>query len=718
MNKHIIKALNQAAFQSGTRSVADQAAMLSGAESNSQVFSPLMQRYMMQYQLGGNAMNWLPRDPNAFIAGQFSPSYPTLPQQIDPAMRSGRPMPRQNQYPVGYNLPTQPGITKLVPFQILRSLADMYDIARLCIDRRKAMISGLTWDILPREDALQAKGKSSRVNTPSPDNKTQKAADAAPKAGTKVDKDQVKKIKQFFQQPNRIRGLYMADWLKQAMEEVLVIDALSIYEHPSLGKSGGFASSDIHSLEIIAGDTIKPLIDERGTRPLPPNPAFQQYIYGVPRSEFVALLFDAHDDPAIQDLQRGFPIDDPGAAGDSYRADQLAYLVSDPRAFTLYGFSAIEKIIINTNIALKRQQWHQAYFDDGDIPAMLLHVPDAWNLDQIQRYEAMWHAKLSGDVGWKHRMYAVPGGEKAEQLKPPIHNMDFDHYLAVVTCAGLGVDPSEIGLASLLSSSIGAGMDDFVADRRQQSNLHIISMFENYFTSVIERYFGADDIVFNFDSMELQDVETEEKVDNAAVKLGAMSLNEYRAKRGMERIDVDQADGPNVYLTRDVVPVDQIGTQQALENEAKGITDSNGNPIDPQMAASMGVKLNPNATGGGKSNSSPTPRANGASGSGGSATNPKVSPSVGRNTATKIAGAMEELRVFERYVSRGNKRRFVPDALPQSIVDKVYKSVEAGRDHKALFAEIRRNQAWASEEILGEVSARLLEVAVNESTSD
>lgn len=714
MNRSLIKSLNAAAMRAGTTDLSPSVQQMQSLPANGQVFSPLMQRYMQQYSMGGNALNWLPRDPNAFIAGSFTPSLPTLPQQIDPSMRSGRPMPRASQYPVGYNLPTAPGTTKLVPFSLLRSLADMYDVAGLCIERRKNMISGLSWDIVPREDALQGKGKSSRINSQAGKAATTGSGDTKP---SPVDKTKLKAIRDFFKQPNRIRGLYMTDWLKMAVEEVLVIDALSIYEHPSLGKGGGWAGTDIHSLEIIAGDTIKPLIDERGTRPLPPNPAFQQYIYGVPRSEFIALMFDAHDDPAIQDLQRGFPIDDPGAGGDTYRADQLAYLVSNPRAFTLYGFSAVERIITNINIALKRQQWHQAYFDDGDIPAMLLHVPDTWNMDQIQRYEAMWHAKLSGDVGWKHRAYAVPGTEKAEQLKPPVHAMDFDHYLAVITCAGFGIDPGEIGMASLLSSSIGAGMDDFIADRRQQTNLPILALFENYFNSVIERYFGTDEIVFKFDSMELQDVETEEKVDNSAVKLGAMSLNEYRGKRGWERIDMDQADEPNVYLTRDVVPVDMIGTQQALANEAKGVTDSGGNPIDPGMAASMGVKLNPAATGGGKSNASPTPRASGASASGGSATNPKSSPSVGRNSATKIADAMEELRTFERYVSRGNKRRFAPDTLPQSIVDKVYKAVDAGRDTKALFSEIRKNQSIVSDEILGTVIERLLEVAGDESAS-
>src|ERR1700752_1807969 len=243
INRDIAKSLNQAAMRAGTTNLAQQVIPPPG--QTNQLFSPLMQRYMQQFAQGGNAMDYLPRQPNVFEGGSFVPMNPTLPYPIDPAMRSGRPMPRTSQYPVGYNLPTQPGITKLVPFQVLRSLADMYDVARLCIDRRKDMISGLGWDIVPLEDALQGKGKSDRIN---PKGDSQKAADT--KDSGKPDKDQIKKIKTFFQQPNRIRGLYMRDWLKQAMEEVLVIDALTVYEHPSLGKGGGWAGTDIHSLEI------------------------------------------------------------------------------------------------------------------------------------------------------------------------------------------------------------------------------------------------------------------------------------------------------------------------------------------------------------------------------------------------------------------------------------------------------------------------------------
>ena len=187
INRDIAKSLNQAAMRAGTTNLAQQVIPPPG--QTNQLFSPLMQRYMQQFAQGGNAMDYLPRQPNVFEGGSFVPMNPTLPYPIDPAMRSGRPMPRTSQYPVGYNLPTQPGITKLVPFQVLRSLADMYDVARLCIDRRKDMISGLGWDIVPLEDALQGKGKSDRINPKD----SQKAA----KPDTKVDKDQIKTARQF-----------------------------------------------------------------------------------------------------------------------------------------------------------------------------------------------------------------------------------------------------------------------------------------------------------------------------------------------------------------------------------------------------------------------------------------------------------------------------------------------------------------------------------------
>jgi hypothetical protein len=638
--------------------------------------NPLMARYNIGTGLGASGLTMLPRDPRAFIGGQFNPSLPSPIYPVDPSQpKSGRPLPRQYEYQIGHNLPTSPDSQKLIPFKVLRKLAQSYDIAALCIDARKNEIAGLDWDIVPREDADQGKGRSQRVNS-------SKISSTTSTPPGKPDSDLRKQILKFFRTPDPIRGLSMRSWLSAALDDVLVIDALAIYEHPTL-------KGDLFALELLDGSTIKPLIDERGTRPLPPNPAYQQFIYGIPRSEFIALLLDAADDPEVQALQRGMPGPDDEFDSGMYTADQLAYKVFRPRNWTHYGFSNIEQIIININVALKRQDWHLSYFTDGDIPAMLLAAPETWNPDQIQRYEAMWHSMLSNDNGWKHRVRVIPGVQKAEMLKPPVHDMKFDEWMARITCAGFGMDPGELGLVGNTESENQAAAA--AARRARLATMPTVQFFQGYFDSVIERRFNTDDWVFRFDADELNDRLMELNIDSGLAKLGGMSLNEMRAKRGMARIDDVHADKPNVYLTRDIVPVDQIGTLIGAQLDA-GMAPGTGTP-----------------SGGAMSNNTPTPRAGGGSASGGSATNAKRSPSSGKTSTNKIADAQDELRQLEKFIGKSRARRFVPEHLPASLVDRVYSRVAEGEEIKTIFADIRANQAIVADDVLGDIVERLLE---------
>jgi hypothetical protein len=675
-----------AAIQANSQgSVSDATALVRQLSGYGPAQSPLMRRYNSGFMATTGLPNQLPRDPSVFNSGLFTPSLPTPTSPIDPAGPNGRQSPRLYEYQIGHNLPIGPGQTKLVPFKVLRALASRYDVLTLCLNARKAEIAGLDWDIVPREDAEQAKGRSKRVSNP---NLTGKAA-AARLANT--NDSQRKLIKQFFAEPNRIAGHFMSDWLKIAMDEILVIDALSVYEHPTLG-------GQLAALEILDGSTIKPLIDERGERPLPPNPAFQQFLYGIPRSEFVALLMDAQDDPIVQALQRGQPGPDDEAGFGELTADQLYYRPINPRSWTKYGFSAVEQIIVNCNLALKRQDFHLAYFTDGDIPAMLIAAPETWNLSQIQRYEAQWHSMLAGDNGWKHRVKVIPGVQKAEFLKPPIHDMTFDLWLARITCAGLAIDPAEVGLAS---EDQNEQKSTAAAARRQRfATTPTVGYFQEYFDSIIRRWFHTDDFVFRFDAAELQDQLMEAQVDQISLKAGALTLNEWRGKRGMERIDDPHADKPNVYLTRDIIPVDQIGELIGAQLDNATMQQ----PVKP--GASPGTSGGRPQNSGG---STPTPRSAGASGSGGSATNAKRSPSSGQSSTSKIVEAQAELARFEKFVSKSRARRFNPEVLPGSLVERVYERMADGESTKAIFADIRRSQSLVADDILGDIVEQLLD---------
>ena len=102
---------------------------------------------------------FLPRPSSMFTDGAFGPMSPIQPVPVDePATPGGFPDPRYWQYPVGYNLPTQPGSEgfKLASFAQLATIASKYNVARRAIELRKEEIAGLEWEIQLTTKAARA----------------------------------------------------------------------------------------------------------------------------------------------------------------------------------------------------------------------------------------------------------------------------------------------------------------------------------------------------------------------------------------------------------------------------------------------------------------------------------------------------------------------------------------------------------------------------------
>lgn len=497
----------------------------------------------------------LPRNQDDFL-GNFGPSIPATISPIDRARSQGMVIPRINQYPVGANLPTPPGATKLIDFRILRQLADVYDVLRACIKVRTQEIASMKWEILP-EDEKDTK---------------QTAA--------------IKDLTRFFNEPDPIRGLMFEDWIKVALEEVFVTDALSIYPHTTWLPGRGPLGSDLFALEILDGTTIKPLVDIRGARPLPPNPAYQQFLYGVPRTDLSSALLDAKR----QDSNDGENWD---SGQFPFSASQLYYRPYHPRVWTHYGFSNVEQIILNVNLALRRQQWHTAYFTDGSIPAGLLHVPEEWNPTQIREYEEGWNSLLGGDTAWKHRVRAVPGTTGFSQLKPPVHDMTFDEWVARITMIGMDVTAGEIGFDPK-SGLGGAGWSEQQQNILYRKTLKPITQWiERLLTRIIHLWFKIDTVRFAFIYEEVEDALKKAQEDQILINTGIKTQVEARGERGLDPYPNGLGSEPILITRLGPILLEDINAaskgsvgknedgsmiQQQLP---AGAVDAQGNPVAP-----------------------------------------------------------------------------------------------------------------------------------------
>ena len=450
------------------------------------------------------------RDPILGTA-PFPAAIPLFPNAINPLGANGRPDPRRYEFLVAQNINLFEN--RLVPFKTLRVAADQIDILRRCIEVRKAKITGLDWDIVLSSSATE------RIVAESGGNHLRAMNDARTKFAPEI-----ARLRAFWETPDPANGLTFVDWLSMAIEELDVLDALAIW--PQMKANG-----DIRGLQILDGSTIKPLLDDRGMRPDPSvGPAFQQILFGFPRSEFHA------------------PVDDESADGE-FSSDELAYLIRNRRANSIWGYSPVERALPMADIYLRRQQWIKGEFTDGVMPKSWLELPESANLtpEQIRYYENIYNDELSGQTEQRNRMrMLLPGGVlKFEEGYSEKFNDRLDDYLITSITGHFGVLPTELGFSS--KGGLGAsGHQQGEAEAAEAIGITPTAKWLSQQLSALSyRWLGMPrELEFRLSSSDANDDEASAKRDDLKKRSAGLTVNEWRDNNGLPLVDTPEADMP------------------------------------------------------------------------------------------------------------------------------------------------------------------------------
>jgi hypothetical protein len=514
----------------------------------------MAQSGLAMQQTYGNSVA-LPRAPFSATV-PFGPGNPITPgaiNPIDPA--TGRPQPRRYEYQVAQNINITE--TRLVPFTTLRAASEQIDILRRCIEVIKNKMSGLEFDIVMGTDA------SEKIAAGAGGDHVRAMAKAREKYT-----DEINRLRTFWEVPDKANGYTWADWLNIALEDILVIDAWAVYPQPTVG-------GDLFGFQILDGATIKPLIDDRGMRPLAPNAAFQQILYGFPRSEFSATD------------------EDPKADGE-FTADQLAYCVRNRRSISVYGFSPTERALPLADIYLRRQQWIRAEYTDGVMPDLMFTTDEDWgtNPDLLRAYENILNDDLAGQTQQRKRARLLPKG------LAPIVNEGYgekfkdtlDDYLITSICGHYGVQPAEIGFAP--KGGLGGG--GFEEGRAENAEAIGIQPLANWISKMVTNlsytYLGMPrELEFKLMTSQRLDNEENARKSQIEVTSGGKTINERRSELGLPLLDTPQADmpmlvsGSSVYLFSPdgIINASTVSTAPTLEGaNATPTAATTPNPLD------------------------------------------------------------------------------------------------------------------------------------------
>ncbi len=511
--------------------------------------SPLVTQY--GGWAAGRPASSLPRSIEEFLSGAFGPLAPIRPAGIDqPPEGAERAEPRRFQYPVGFNLPIGvPGSEglKLASFSMLRTWREAYSVVGACISVRKQEILGLGWDIVPTDMAEKAMKNDAAAHADFHERRQQALA--------------------FFRRPDPNYYNFQS-WFGAAIEDVLVTDALAFYLHPTRLPGKGPFASNLAALALLDGSTIKPLVDIHGSIPRPPNPAYQQYLWGVPRTEY--MVPDGGNDADASD--------ELGPPDQEYRGDQLLYLPYVRRTWTPYGFSPTEQAMLPIMIGLKRLQWVLDWFTEGSIPGMfVMPGPEISTPQQIQQLQSALNA-VAGDRAIAHRIVVLPGGSNVREQKPPHLADQADEIIYQNVLMSYDVMPMELGIMPKVSSTQSPGaanqMAKASADIQQRKALKPMLQWwkVTLFDHVLQRIFGQTDMQWVWDGMQpVQDEQMAADTAKAKIQAGLSSIDEERVKLGDNPWGLPETSTPFVMTTAGPVWLEgALAAQAAPSTEETG----------------------------------------------------------------------------------------------------------------------------------------------------
>lgn len=384
----------------------------------------------------------------------FGPQQPLPPQAQDKV--EGRAF----DYPVGYNLRISPREGEAISFAQLRGLADSYDLMRLVIETRKDQIEAYEWEIVP------ADGKTS--------------ADKM--------KAEIRRVTDFMASPDKEHD--WPQWLRMQLEDLLVIDTMAVYPRASRG-------GELYAFELIDGGSIKRLLDDGGRTPLPPSPAFQQVLKGIPAAD--------------------------------YSRDQLVYKMRNPRTNRVYGFSPVEQVVTTVNIALRRQMSQLSFYTEGNVPEALAQVPESWTMKQIADFQTWWDSVIEGNVGAKRKMRFMPSLDKIVFPKDQVLKDEMDEWLARIVCFAFSISPS--ALIKQVNRASGQQMADTA---KEEGLMPLMRFLQLHITTLIQTYLCGPGLRFQFKIVNRVAPEQQAQIHDTYVRIEAMTPDEVREDLGKD----------------------------------------------------------------------------------------------------------------------------------------------------------------------------------------
>ncbi|MCG3204066.1 MAG: hypothetical protein KCHDKBKB_00769 [Elusimicrobia bacterium] len=417
---------------------------------------------------------------------------------------------------MGYGSKDSRLIPRGVPVQTLRDFAKFYPILRSCINYRKSQMTSLSWDISPVEVVKQDEKEKMKGG--------------------------INAVKDFLKYPMGDNNTSFREFIDRIMEDLYVLDTVAIYKRRNRGGGlFGYLPVDAATIELVLNDD--------GTTPLPPDPAYVQKINGM-----------VHTDLSL---------------------DEMIYKMANPRTNSPYGLSLVETLIVTVTTALKLSSYNLSYLTEGNIPEGFVELPKdiASDPDQLKAWQEAWDSLFSGNPKFQRKIKFLPEGMKytATKKQEEMQFERFEKWLLLNTCSVMAVPPQAIGFQ--FDRGKGATEAEWEIGK-ERGAIPTAAFFKEIFDKIIQQDLKHPELQLVWTNLNPTNKKEEADVFKALVGTGAVSVDEWRIAEGYDPIGLGQyimtPVGP--VMAKDFVEMSEKGTNPFIPKPGTNPNGKNGTP--------------------------------------------------------------------------------------------------------------------------------------------
>lgn len=282
---------------------------------------------------------------------------------------------------------------------------------------------------------------------------------------------------------------------------------------------------------------------------------------------------------------------------------ELCFGVRNPQTdirYNGYGKSELEDMIQTVTAILNADNYNANFFKVGAAPKGIIRYSGNVNQNTLEEFRRQWQAQVAGAMN-AHKV-PILNAEKMDFINTHIPNKDmefskFQEFLIKITCAIYKIDPSEIGFPmsgnSQGTSGLGGSEQEEKVKYSKDKGLKPLLKKIQYWINKYLIWQIDPEYQFRFVGIDIENDEKSELERDIQEVTNFTTLNEMRAKRGMEALPNGNIPLNPVYLQA-MGMAQQQEQQQGMQNQGGGEQEEEQqeDPFAKSLTAELEILLN------------------------------------------------------------------------------------------------------------------------------